>query len=71
MPGAADGNIEIDENPWASRECTEQPDDGEGDDDEMVDVWNPETCQRFRDSGNPLLVGGLSGMCGSTHGAAI
>ena len=42
MPGTVDGNIEIDENPWASRECTEQPDAGEDDDDEMVDAWNPD-----------------------------
>ena len=37
-----DGSIEMDENPWASRECTERPDAGEDDDDEMVDVWNPD-----------------------------
>ena len=42
MPGTVDGSIEMDENPWASRECAERPDAGGDDDDEMVDVWNPD-----------------------------
>ena len=42
MPSTVDGNIKIDENPWASKECTKQLFRGEGDDDEMVDVWNPD-----------------------------
>ena len=42
MLGTVDGSIEMDENPWASKECTERPDAGEDDDDEMVDVWNPD-----------------------------
>ena len=47
MPGTVDGSIEMDENPWASRASagvpeSEQPDAGEDDDDEMVDVWNPD-----------------------------
>ena len=42
MPGTVDGSIEMDENPWASKECTERPGAGEDDDDEMVDAWNPD-----------------------------
>ena len=47
MPGTVDGSIEMDANPWASRASagdpeSEQPDAGEDDDDEMVDVWNPD-----------------------------